>query len=108
VHDFLNDKKIGKIVVKTYKKKSTPATKGRSANAILSYKVGIKAHVEAVMTQCEADFKGEIFLKIVRSLTFETWVIVAIIILVLIYEKLIFTPLIYINATLFGFKKLGI
>ena len=53
---------------------------------VLSYKVGIKADIEAVMTECEADLKVEVFLKIVRGIGLEPWVIVAIIVFVLIYE----------------------
>ena len=60
------------------------------------------------MTECEADLKCEVFFKAVYHIRLETWVMVAVIVLVLIYEKLVFTPLIYINATLLGFKKLGI
>ena len=88
--------------------KSTSAPKGRSAHVILSYKVGIKAHIKAVMTEIEADLKGEGFLKIVRGIGLKPWVVIAIIVLVLVYEKLIFTPLIYVNATLLGFKKLSV
>jgi hypothetical protein len=58
--------------------------------------------------EVEADLKGEVFLEIVRGIGFEPWVIIAIIVLVTVYEKLIFTPLIYVNATLLGFKKLNV
>ena len=88
--------------------KSTPPQRVRVLTYILSYKVGIKADIEAVMPQCEADLKGEVFLESVRGITFEAWVVIAIIVLVLVYEKLIFTPLIYVNATLLGFKKLSV
>ena len=60
------------------------------------------------MTEVEADLKGEVFFKIVRSVAFEMGVIVAIIELFPTNEKLIFTPLIHIYATLLGFKKLGV
>ena len=75
---------------------------------ILSYKVGIEADIEAVMPQCKADLKGEVFFKIMRSVAFEVGVIVAIIEPFPTNEKLIFTPLIHIYATLLGFKKLGV
>ena len=38
------------------------------------------------MTECEADLKGEVFLESVRGITFEAWVVIAIIVLVLVYE----------------------
>ena len=88
--------------------KSTSTRKVEVLTYILSYKVGIKADIKAVMTECKADLKCEIFLEAVNHIRLEAWVVVAIIVLVLIYEKLVFTPLIYINATLLGFKKLGI
>jgi hypothetical protein len=60
------------------------------------------------VTEVEADLKGEVFLKIVRGIGLEPWVVIAKIELVPIYEKLIFTPLIHIYPTLLGFKKLGV
>ena len=88
--------------------KSTSAPKGRSANVILSYKIGIEAHIEAVMPQCEADLKSDILVKAVYHISLETWVIIAVIVLVLIDKQLIFATVIYVYTMLLGFFKLVI
>ena len=82
--------------------KSTPPQRVRVLTYILSYKVGIKAHVEAVMTECEADLKGDVFLETVNHIRLEAWVMVAVIVLVLIYEQLKLATLVHIHATLLG------
>ena len=82
--------------------KSTPPQRVRVLTYILSYKVGIKADIEAVMTECEADLKGDVFLETVNHIRLEAWVMVAIIVLVLIYENLKLATLVHIHATLLG------
>ena len=54
------------------------------------------------MTECEADLKCEVFFKAVNHIRLEAWVMVAIIVLALIYEKLKLATLVHIHATLLG------
>ena len=88
--------------------KSTSVPKGRSANVILSYKVGIKAHIKAVMTECEADLECKVFFKAVNHIRLEAWVMVAVIVFVFIYEQLKLATLVHIHATLFCILQLGV
>ena len=88
--------------------KAPPPRKVEVLTYILSYKVGIEADIEAVMTECEADLKGDVFLETVNHIRLEAWVMVAIIVLVLIYEKLKLATVILIYATLLGILQLGV
>ena len=60
------------------------------------------------MTECEADLKGEIFFKAVYRIRLEAWVMVAIIVLVLIYEQIKLVTSVHISTTLLGILQLGV
>ena len=100
VHNYANDKRMAKFI-KTTKKAPLPQ-RVEVLTYILSNKVGIKAHIKAVMTEVEADLKGEVFFKAVYHIGLEAWVMVAVIVFVFIYEQIKLATLVHIHATLLG------
>ena len=84
VHNYANDKRMAKFIKAT--KKAPLPQRGEVLTYISSNKVGIKAHIKAVVTECEADLKGNILVKAVYHIPFEARIVIAVIVLIPIYE----------------------
>ena len=74
----------------------------------LPYEVGIKTDIQTIMTECEADLKGDLLVEAVYYIGLEAWVLIAVIVLVLVDEQLKLATAVHVHASLLGILQLGV